>query len=199
MRGFREIADASELSLGELVFKGRQPGEEGYALPSKYKSGGDLTDYYHVGVVTSLSPFEITHCTSVQGGIKRDGKIGKWRYAGMLKQVNTEREMEKNMLYKAKVVSENGKSVNLRADATRSAKLLKTVAPGKIVEVLEEADDDWAGVRYGTTEGYMMRKFLEREGSGGQAEYDEDELYDRLMRAQQLITEAIEIIGGAAG
>ena len=103
------------------------------------------------------------------------------------------------MLYKAKVVSENGKSVNLRADATRSAKLLKTVAPGKIVEVLEEADDDWAGVRYGTTEGYMMRKFLEREGSGEQAEYDEDELYDRLMRAQQLITEAIEIIGGAAG
>lgn len=39
-------------------------------------------DYYHVGVVTRLSPFEITHCTSVDGGIKRDTKLGKWGYAG---------------------------------------------------------------------------------------------------------------------
>ena len=38
------------LRLGDLVFKGKQPGDSGYALPVKYKDSGDLTDYYHVGV-----------------------------------------------------------------------------------------------------------------------------------------------------
>lgn len=78
----RKVSSEKQLNLGDLVFKGRAPGEANYSLPTKYKSSGDLTDYYHVGVVTRLVPFEITHCTGVEGGIKRDSKLGKWAYAG---------------------------------------------------------------------------------------------------------------------
>ena len=78
--------DATQMELGWAVYKAKAPNESGYALPDKYKSGSDLLDYYHVGVVTGIEPLEITHCTTGGGvdGIATDSKQGKWLYGGPL-------------------------------------------------------------------------------------------------------------------
>ena len=83
--GMRRISSAADLHFGDVVLKGRKPGESGYNLPDKYKSGSDLTDYYHIGTVTGTNPLEITHMTSPKARI--DTVIGKWAYGGRLKQV----------------------------------------------------------------------------------------------------------------
>lgn len=157
-----EVTKASQLRLGDLVFKGRQPGENNYALPAKYKASGDLTDYYHVGVVTSIDPLRITHCTSVAGGIKTDTALGKWHYAGWLNLV--EQGGESEPMYTATVYAENGKPVNLRKSASSSAKVIELVPCGAEVEVLEEVSDKWAKINDHGVVGYMMRAFLKDNG-----------------------------------
>ena len=61
--------------------------------------------------------------------------------------------------------------------------------------MLEECDAEWAQVRIGAKEGYMMRKFLKAAGET----VSNDEAYNKLMQAQQLITEVIGMLGGAVG
>ncbi len=178
------VDSASQLQAGELVFKGRQPGDQGYDLPAKYKSGGDLTDYYHVGVVTRVSPLQITHCTGVPGGIKRDTALGSWKYAGTLDAICEEEQM--SVFYQATVTAENGKPVNFRASPGTSGKLLRTLPVGTNVEVLEECGD-WLRIRYDGAEGYMMQKYLEKSGGV---------LYQRLMSAREAIEEALREIRG---
>ena len=70
--------------LGELVYKARRPSDSGYDLHGRYLQGGrywtgDTLDYYHVGIVTGVSPLEITHCTSTNGvdGITTDRRLGQ--------------------------------------------------------------------------------------------------------------------------
>lgn len=101
-------------------------------------------------------------------------------------------------LYTAIVSADNGKPVNLRASADANGKLIKKVPVGTVANVLEEADDEWAGVRIGSTQGYMMRKFLKAENANN-ASAANDEAFDKLMQAQQLLTEVISLLGGAVG
>lgn len=64
--------------------------------------------------------------------------------------------------------------------------------------MLEECDAEWAQVRIGTKEGYMMRKFL-KKAAQTPAITGNDEAFSKLMQAQQLITEVIGMLGGAVG
>lgn len=80
--GLRQVSSAAQLSPGDLVFKSRAPGEAGYALPATYAKDADSRDYYHVGVVLSVSPLVIVHCTVPT--VKRDTRLGVWRHAASL-------------------------------------------------------------------------------------------------------------------
>lgn len=77
------VASAEDLAVGEIVYKARQPGDTAYSLPSRYDQDPDRRDYYHVGVVRSVSPLRIIHCTS-PGGVKTDTRLGRWAWAGAL-------------------------------------------------------------------------------------------------------------------
>lgn len=79
----KPVSGADELAVGNLVYKAKAPGQAGYRLPDRYAAGPDLNDYYHVGVVRSISPLRIIHCTS-PGGMKTDTRLGRWAYAGAL-------------------------------------------------------------------------------------------------------------------
>lgn len=79
---FALIPGANALAVGNIVYKARGPRESNYDLPARYSDHADQNDYYHAGVVTSINPLEITHCTSTPGGIKRDSSLGKWKYYG---------------------------------------------------------------------------------------------------------------------
>ena len=72
------------------VYKYHNPGDAGYNLPASYANHPDKRDYYHVGVVLSVSPLQIAHCTSWSGGsgIKIDTKLGYWKIAGELSRVD---------------------------------------------------------------------------------------------------------------
>ena len=160
--GQRYVSKASEQSLGDQVYKARNPGDERYDLPSTYKNHSDQRDYYHVGVVTNIAPFEITHCTSVAGGIKRDNSLGAWHYAGQLNQI----EKGGNTMpvdYNAIVTADNGSTVNLRQGPSTKAAIQKVVKVGTLAKVVEEYNDEWAKVNVDGTIGYMMRKFLKEE------------------------------------
>lgn len=84
MTGLKPVSGAGELAVGNLVYKAKSPGQAGYRLPDRYAAGPDLNDYYHVGVVRSISPLRIIHCTS-PGGVKTDTRLDRWAYAGALR------------------------------------------------------------------------------------------------------------------
>ncbi|MGN0745166.1 MAG: peptidoglycan-binding protein [Aristaeellaceae bacterium] len=83
MTGLKPVSGTASLFRGSIVYKARQPGESGYRLPDRYAADPDRLDYYHVGVVRSISPLEIVHCTS-PGGVVTDTRLGRWAWAGGL-------------------------------------------------------------------------------------------------------------------
>lgn len=163
------VTDADDLSLGDLVYKARSPGAEGYALPSRYAKDPDKYDYYHVGVVTGVNPLEITHCTSGAGvnGIKRDSRLGQWRYKGQLTLITDTTEEDKTMTT-ATVTAANGKPVNLRKSPSTTAALVDRVPVGTSVTV-SSYNDSWAQIAYRGATGYMMTKFLEISAAAPEA------------------------------
>lgn len=168
--GLSYISGADQLFLGEIVFKAREPGEGGYDLPNDYASSPDQRDYYHVGVVTQVSPLEITHCTSVNGGIQRDTLLVAWHFGGRLKYVDYDTgedapEPEQGPLYQAIVTAPTGSTVNLRKGPGLKNTILVQVPIGDTVDVLDVMMDGlggngWNKVQHGQIIGYMMRKFL---------------------------------------
>ena len=158
MRELLPVTDAGELCLGDVVYKARTPGQAGYALPERYKSDPDQRDYYHVGVVTAVSPLQITHCTSP--GIVRDTKLGKWTYRGRLEKVDYDgTEVVETMVQTATVVADSGDDVKMRSTPSQTDGLYWKVPVGDKVQVAY-VEGEWAKVRYGDRTGYMMAKFL---------------------------------------
>ena len=204
MSSFGHIANAGEMFLGEIVYKAREPGESGYALPSRYENSGDLRDYYHVGVVTKVDPLEITHCTSVPGGIKRDNTMGAWRWGGKLKYVNYD-EGGNNMepIYQAKVHAEgNDYPVKMREQASTNSDVLAKIQQGTIVDVLGivgSDEGDWGFILYNGQTGYMMNKFLlpvnEGEADGEPVTVDRDDLESWALLLEKVAEEMRAKVG----
>ena len=184
------ISSAKDCFLGEVVYKAREPGDAKYDLPSSYKNSADQKDYYHVGVVTCLNPFTITHCTGVDGGIKYDYSLGAWHYGGKLKYVNYDDEEELPMeAYKARVLSEDGNPVNMRKNPSANSKILVKVPYGGIVEVTGKVNETWSAIEYNGRPGYMMSKFLfEAENDQNTSDYDKlEELCELLAKANEIL------------
>lgn len=181
VNNLRVLHSASDLSVGDIVFKAREPGEIGYDLPAKYQPGGaqyngDLRDYYHIGTVESVSPLRIIHMTSPTA--KTDTKIGKWGFVAEWKKEyisdspspapepspGPEPKPEPTT---AMVYAENDFPVKMREKPSTSCKLYDLVPCGSIVEVLardcstDNAGNVWSQISYGMRTGwYMMSKFL---------------------------------------
>lgn len=186
--GLVRNVSVADLELGWIVFKARGPLDAGYDLPDKYRVGGasytgDVMDYYHVGVVTSIEPLNITHCTEGGdvNGVTVDTKQGDWRYAALCTMVDYSDsdgggvDMEER---RAVVVSEDGNPVKLRPTPSTDKPYLAKVPVGTQVKVMQDAQG-WAQVRLPSGQvGYMMSQFLafedEDNGSGG-GEYSDFE------------------------
>ena len=168
----RPVKSISDLELGDVVLKGCQPSTKGYALPARYKKGGqyyngDLTDYYHAGVVTKLNPLNITHMSSK---MTVDTKLGKWNYAMRVKPlVNAgayaaESTPTINPIpvsgSQAKVTAPSGGTVNMRRTPTLKGALITRIPLGTIVNIIQPGEE-WCKISYGAKTGYMMAQFLE--------------------------------------
>ena len=168
----KKINSVSDLERGDVVLKGCAEGSSGWALPTRYRKGGkyyngDLTDYYHAGVVESVSPLRIRHMSSK---MTTDTKLGKWNYHGRLTLlakmaggVTPEPVPTTGSL--AVVVAESGKTVNMRVTPSLRGKLIKRVPLGTTVDVVAPGEE-WCTIVCGNDKGYMMAKFLDIVGDG---------------------------------
>ena len=175
----RVLHSASDLSVGDIVFKAYEPSDSGYNLPEKYKPGGaqyngDLLDYYHIGTVESVFPLRIIHMTSPTA--KTDTKIGKWGFVAEWKkefisdspspapepspepEPQPEPEPEPAKMT-AVVFAPTGTTVNMRSSPKVTAPLIERVPIGETVDVLEKGDE-WSRVKWKWYKGYMKNRFL---------------------------------------
>jgi len=190
----RYIQNVSDLQLGDAVFKGVGPDGVGpkpcnggqfthkYDLPSRYKSGnsyynGDLKDYYHVGVVTSVNPLRITHMTSphmkVDTSLSQNSK-SPWNYHAKVKPIVNAASSAPapspgpvpSAGTKAVVVSSNGKPVKMRQYPSTSCNTWDYLPVGTEVTLVEPGEK-WAKINGGRRKGwYMMAEFLDIVGDG---------------------------------
>lgn len=177
----KKINSASELEVGEAVLKAYEQGNSKWNLPARYRQGGkyyngDMKDYYHVGVVTSVNPLRITHMTSPT--VKVDTSLGKWSYHGrltVLAQASNEASPAPNPKpvpdtpttgSRAIIVSDNGLPVKLRQYPSTSCRTWEKIHVGSEAEIIEPGDE-WSKVNCAGRKGwYMMSKFLDVIGDG---------------------------------
>ena len=190
MRSLEPIGAANQLSVGEVVYKASEPGSGRYDLPGRYRDGGsmyngDLRDYYHVGVVVSVSPLRIRHMTTPRPKI--DTKLGMWSYHGALKRVDMSRGGDAMEEYEARVV---GGALNLRKANSSAAVRITQIPEGSIVTVREELGD-WCLVDYNGRGGYVMARFLERMSG----EADGKTIVVDRMRLEAVYDELGDLLG----
>lgn len=182
--GLARITSLSQLELGDYVYKAYEPGEGKYKLPDRYKKGGayyngDLKDYYHVGVVTSLNPVIITHMTSPTVKtltVQTLKDLGKWGFHGKVKPIVVAAggitpapapipipipvPVPQSGSY-AIVAAASGRYVKMRQQPSTKCGLYEEVPVGATV-TLEQPGEVWAKVSYGRRKGwYMMAQFLD--------------------------------------
>lgn len=179
-KNLHRVTNSAQLKLGDIVYKHHNPGTKAWqeSFPqNSYKGHPDQNDYYHVGVVTSVNPLEISHCSG--GGMHYDRKLGYWDYAGECSlvdygtgSVSVSTPIEEEI--SSTTVCESGKavvdvpddtSVNIRSAASTSSKILVKANEGTELNVLS-VSGEWAKVEYSfskTGVGYIMSRFI-RDG-----------------------------------
>jgi uncharacterized protein YgiM (DUF1202 family) len=88
-----------------------------------------------------------------------------------------------------KVTAPSGNTVNMRAGASTSSKVLAVVPLSTLIEVIMRENEDWYKVRYKGTEGYMMAKFLRN------TEINQDDLravYNSLQETLKLLDKILK-------
>lgn len=186
LMGLEKIKSADDLEPGDIVLKGRAYGASGWKLPSRYRKGGryyngDLTDYYHAGVVYSVKPLRIRHMSAkmtIDEKINRN-RNSPWNYHGksriLVKAAGGDSVVTMPSTVpaadtpaagsQAVVVAGSGSTVNLRRLPKTSASRIAKVPIGTTVEIIEPGES-WARIRYGRQTGYMMATFLDIIGDG---------------------------------
>ena len=169
------IGGVTDLKVGDVVLKARDSHASSWALPKRYRMGGDyyngdLRDYYHAGVVTSVSPLRITHMTSPT--VKVDTSLGKWSHHGTLRilaraggtvvqepAVSGVPTPAAGTL--AKVTAGSGRYVKMRREPSTSCRVWEEIPIGAVVQIVTPGEQ-WAKINYGRRKGwYMMAKYLE--------------------------------------
>jgi hypothetical protein len=166
----QDLTTSPPLEIGLAMYKYYEPGEAGWNLPAAYKNHPDQRDYYHVGVVISVSPLEIAHCTSWSGGsgIKIDTVIGKWRRGGRLKKVDYADAPEPEKEGADTVIG----YINLPATSNAFHRISPSTGAGwygringgEAVEIISDSGE-WTRVKHGGHDGYVMSKFITTDPS----------------------------------
>lgn len=171
----KKISAVKDLSVGDVVLKAFAKGKKGWDLPTRYREkgkyyNGDLNDYYHIGVVSSVSPLRITHMTTPT--VRVDYTLGKWAYYGTLRilvdaagcVIPTPPEPDAPAAGKTAIVTAaTGRYVKMRREPSRSCRLWEEIPIGARV-TLEAPGEEWAKVTYGRRKNwYMMAKYLNVE------------------------------------
>lgn len=178
------LTGVDQLHPGDLVYKART---DTSTLNDRYQPGGryytgDLLDYYHVGVVTAVTPLTITHCTSTGNvdGIATDGSIKGWTHVGAVDGIEYNDEIEDPPnITTAIVTAPSGTTVNMRSRPDKNSPVLHKVPVGATVSIRTQAAG-WAQILYANAVGYMMSEYLQ---TGAAPEQSADVVNITLPRA----------------
>ena len=173
------IKDQSQLQVGDIVLKAVPYGHKNWDLPTRYRKGktyynGDLNDYYHAGVVESVSPFRIRHMSAKMTIDTTVKTYYPWNYFGKSRQLveaacgmvpvpttpTTPATGKQGVL-----VAPTGSTVNLRKTPSIRGVLLKRVKLGTIVDIVTPGEE-WCAVKVDGRSGYMMAKYIDIIGDG---------------------------------
>ena len=186
--GLSKITSLDQLQLGDVMLKAYEKGHKKWTLnkyprylPGGSMYNGDLKDYYHAGVVTSLNPIQIKHMTSPKMKVftvksMSDLISSNWLYHCKAKPiVNAATDKDSvpsgaptptpSTGSQAVVVATSGGTVNMRAGSNVNTRILTRVPLGATVDILSPGEN-WAHIKYGNLTGYMMAKFLDIIGDG---------------------------------
>lgn len=163
-----ELLPVSAAEPGMAAFKTYEPGDKLYDLPDEFKPGhshynGDLKDYHHIGLVDK-DPAHVLESATTYIGVRRGDLKDNWTYVARLKAVDYDGgDLPVAILYKAIVDSANDKPVNLRKGPNVNSARIAEIPDGTLVDVLNETNEEWAEIRCGEKQGYMMRRFLVKQ------------------------------------
>ena len=201
-----DMMPISAAKPGMAAFKLRSPGEEGYDLPDKYKSGSDLYDYCHIGLVDDDTGC-VLNARGGKSGFCRDKLTAKngWDCVAYLKDVEYGGEKEMEMAKVVLPAGASGSTVNMRRTPGRSSDIIAKVPVGADVQVLGDSGQ-WCQISYGGRTGYMMSNYIEYVGQGGESDTitaDDRNRIDRALTAMEQyargIMEQVELIGSILG
>lgn len=178
--------DQAVIVPGMAAFKRRLPNEKYYALPLTYKPvgsnyTGDLSDYYHVGLVDEDTS-RVLNARSTADGFVASPITQGWTHVGYLTQVNygdTKEDIPMSEITTAVVMADSGSTVNLR-DKPDGA-LIDRVPVGATVTVSGH-QDGWSRIAYNGQAGWMMDQYL-RTDSAAPDQPDGDTVSITLPRA----------------
>lgn len=188
-----ELVPISAAKPGMAVFKCRNPDDSRYALPSGYKQGGkyyngDLRDFYHIGLMGKDG--KVLNAQSSATGFVAS-PVKSWMCAGYLKKVEYKEDtpMENDnteVICVGRVTAQSGSTVNLRAEPSKSAKVLEKVKIGTTVNIIGTTDG-WLHVETETNQGYMMEEFVD-VGISKSETPTVSELAERIEKLEERVT-----------
>lgn len=196
--GLQKLVGSSQLQVGDVVYKCRPPGSKRYKLPERYEKDPDQNDYYHIGVVKSVYPLCIVHCTSPGAAIHYDSSIGKWTYFGRVRGVLYEGEMEMDMATVVLPKGTVGSTVNMRKGPDKSYSIIKEVPVGSRINVIQD-QGKWCQIEYDGKDGWMMSNYIEYESENGEENKGEVDLktaFDEIDVMQGALDKLAAALGG---
>jgi hypothetical protein len=176
IRNMQQLESSAQLMLGDVVLKIRDKDDKTMPLPERYRKGGadydprwGETNFTHIGTVTGVNPTEITHMTSPTA--KKDKSIKGWSYLGELPWIEYESPPEPGPEPEyATVYAESGKPVKMRAKPSTSCRLYWEVPVGSVV-IVDGKKDNWYKITWNDRGGWMMARFIRKDGGGGETTY----------------------------
>lgn len=181
---------------GWAVFKWRKDGE-----PEQYESDGQ-DDYYHmgcfVGATVDHPEGAVIEAKGTNWGVVETSILDGWSYAAEMLGVDYS-AMEQPQAILGRVTAQSGKTVNLRKQPNASAIVLLRVPVGTEAEILD-ITDGWAHIRVDRRTGYMLERFLDRDGAllvPGSSANGENDATVSLPQAFEHIAALIEQQQGA--
>lgn len=194
---------------GMAAFKAKSPGENGYDLPDKYKIGGtsyngDLTDYYHIGLVDEDKAYVLNAKGTTQGFCRdRLTDDNGWDFVAYIKNVDYGKEEQMPDLKGdwAKVVRPEGKignTVRMRKAPSMTADVIMNIPFGTEVLVLKD-QGQWCEIQFDDKTGWMMSNYLEYAHQDDETDAISQEDRNRIDAALSAIQTQLDIIGSIIG
>lgn len=155
--------------IGQILYKARDDTDDMNAryLPGGRYYTGDLLDYYHVAVITSIKPLRIVECTEYGDvtGIVVSNTVKGWHYGGKLRGVDynvqedaSADEGGKNMEYSA-IVSLKNENSTLNVRNAPGGDVIGELRHGDIIRVMAEGEK-WSYVSYDGGSGYVSTSYI---------------------------------------